>query len=64
MTSQLASGDLIADRYALALYDLAAEKKLDDPVKPLLRFLNCLYKASSIYSNQFACYANSSDVGK
>ena len=32
MTSQLASGDLIADRYASALYDLAAEKKLVDPV--------------------------------
>ena len=32
MTSQLASGDLIADRYASALYSLAAEKKLVDPV--------------------------------
>ena len=27
MTSQLASGDLISDRYASALYDLASEKK-------------------------------------
>ena len=32
MTSQLASGDLISDRYASALYDLASEKKLVDPV--------------------------------
>ena len=32
MTSQLASGDLISDRYASALYDLAAEKKVVDPV--------------------------------
>ena len=30
MTSQLASGDLISDRYALALYDLASEKKVVD----------------------------------
>ena len=32
MASQLASGDLISDRYASALYDLAAEKKVVDPV--------------------------------
>jgi len=32
MASQLASGDLISDRYASALYDLAAEKKAVDPV--------------------------------
>ena len=32
MASQLASGDLISDRYASALYDLAAEKKLVDDV--------------------------------
>ena len=32
MTSQLASGDLISDRYASALYDLASEKNLLDPV--------------------------------
>ena len=32
MASQLASGDLVSDRYASALYDLAAEKKLGDPV--------------------------------
>tara|TARA_B110000014_G_C19846705_1_gene438822 strand:+ start:157 stop:714 length:558 start_codon:yes stop_codon:yes gene_type:complete len=30
MASQLASGDLISDRYALALYDLASEKKVVD----------------------------------
>ena len=44
MTSQLASGDLIADRYALALYDLAAEKKLVDPV------LNDLTNVKSLLS--------------
>jgi len=32
MTSQLASGDLISDRYASALYELAAEKKVVEPV--------------------------------
>ena len=32
MASQLASGNLVSDRYAAALYDLAAEKKLVDPV--------------------------------
>ena len=32
MASQLASGDLVSDRYAAALYDLAAEKKLVDDV--------------------------------
>ena len=32
MASQLASGDLVSDRYASALYDLAAEKKLVDLV--------------------------------
>lgn len=32
MASQLASGDLVSDRYASALYDLAAEKKIVDPV--------------------------------
>ena len=32
MTSQLASGDLVSDRYASALYDLATEKNLIDPV--------------------------------
>ena len=32
MTSLLSSGDLISDRYASALYDLAAEKKIVDLV--------------------------------
>ena len=32
MVSQLASGDLISDRYASALYDLASEKKIIDSV--------------------------------
>jgi len=32
MASQFASGNLVSDRYASALYDLAAEKKLVDPV--------------------------------
>ena len=32
MASQLASGNLVSERYAAALYDLAAEKKLVDPV--------------------------------
>ena len=32
MASQLASGNLVSDRYAAALYDLAAEKKVVDPV--------------------------------
>ena len=32
MATQLASGDLISDRYASALYDLALEKKVIDPV--------------------------------
>ena len=31
MASQLASGNLVSDRYAAALYDLAAEKTLVDP---------------------------------
>ena len=32
MTSQLASGDIISDRYSSALYDLASEKKVVDLV--------------------------------
>ena len=39
MASQLSSGDLISDRYASALYDLAAEKKTVDPVLEDLTFL-------------------------
>ena len=33
MASQLSSGDLISDRYASALYDLASEKKLVDDLE-------------------------------
>ena len=39
MASQLSSGDLISERYASALYDLAAEKKIVDPVLEDLTFL-------------------------
>ena len=39
MTSQLASGDLISDRYASALYDLASEKKVVDFVLENLQSL-------------------------
>ena len=39
MTSLLSSGDLISDRYASALYDLAAEKKIVDLVLEDLAFL-------------------------
>tara|TARA_Y100000590_G_scaffold320038_1_gene362265 strand:+ start:2034 stop:2591 length:558 start_codon:yes stop_codon:yes gene_type:complete len=41
MTSQLTSGDLISDRYASALYDLASEKKIVDQI---LSDLNSLKK--------------------
>ena len=39
MTSQLSSGDLISDRYASALYDLAAEKNIVDLVLEDLIFV-------------------------
>ena len=39
MASQLSSGDLVSDRYASALYALAAEKKIVDPVLEDLTFL-------------------------
>ena len=39
MASQLASGDLISDRYASALYDLATENKVVDFVLENLNFL-------------------------
>ena len=39
MASQLSSGDLISERYASALYDLAAEKKIVDPILEDLTFL-------------------------
>ena len=44
MASQLSSGDLISDRYASALYDLASEKKLVDVVLDDLLF--CLLYTS------------------
>ena len=39
MASQLASGNLISDRYASALYDLASEKKVVDFVLENLQSL-------------------------
>jgi F-type H+-transporting ATPase subunit delta len=39
MTPQLASGDLVSDRYASALYDLASEKKIVDFVLENLQSL-------------------------
>ena len=39
MTSQLASGDLVSDRYALALYDLSSERKVIDSVLENLQSL-------------------------
>ena len=39
MTSQLASGNLISDRYASALYNLASEKKVVDSVLENLQSL-------------------------
>ena len=38
MASQLASGDLISDRYASALYDLATENKVVDFVLENLNY--------------------------
>ena len=42
MASKLASGDLIADRYASALYDLAADSKLVDSVVADLTLLQTM----------------------
>ena len=43
MVSQLASGDLIADRYASALYDLASEnKEVDSVLDNLKNFKNAI----------------------
>ena len=42
MASKLASGDLIADRYASALYDLAADSKSVDPVLADLTLLKTM----------------------
>ncbi|MDC0192783.1 F0F1 ATP synthase subunit delta, partial [Alphaproteobacteria bacterium] len=44
MASQLSSGDLISDRYAFALYDLASEKKLVDTVLDDLLFIQSMIK--------------------
>ena len=44
MASQLSSGDLISDRYASALYDLALEKKLVDVVLDDLLFIQSMIK--------------------
>ena len=44
MTSQLASGDFISDRYASALYDLASEKKIVDQILSDLKSLKKLLK--------------------
>ena len=44
MPSQSHSGDLIADRYASALYDLASESKLVDEVLKDLNFLKSMLK--------------------
>ena len=44
MASQLSSGDLISDRYASALYDLASEKKLVDSVLNDLLFIQSMIK--------------------
>ena len=44
MASQLSSGDLISERYASALYDLAAEKKIVDSVLKDLEFLQKFIK--------------------
>jgi len=61
MTSQLASGDLVSDRYALALYDLSDEHKVVDEVLNNLdslqnainqnKELNLLVKSPLIGSN-------------
>ena len=42
MASKLASGDLIADRYASALYDLAADSKSVEPVLADLTLLQTM----------------------
>ena len=44
MASKFASGDLVSDRYALALYDLATEKNLIDPVLSDLSKLKIILK--------------------
>jgi len=45
MTSQKPSGDLISDRYASALYDLAADSKIVDQILNDLEFIqDCIQK--------------------
>ena len=61
MASQLASGDLIADRYASAIYDLALENKAVDVVlkdlealKKIIqenKELNLLVKSCLLYTS-------------
>ena len=46
MASQLASGDLVSDRYASALYELVAEKKLVDSVLNDLSNLKNIMKSN------------------
>ena len=46
MASQLASGDLISDRYASALYDLASEKKVVDFVLENLQSLKKIIESN------------------
>ena len=49
MASQLSSGDLISERYASALYDLAAEKKIVDSVLKYLEFLQtCIQESADL----------------
>ena len=45
MSAQLSFGDLISDRYASALYDLAADsKKVDTVLKDLKLLKECIEK--------------------
>ena len=49
MASQLSSGDLISERYASALYDLAAEKKNVDSVLKDFEFLQkCIQESEDL----------------
>ena len=49
MASQLFSGDLISERYASALYDLAAEKKIVDSVLKDLELLQkCIQESEDL----------------
>jgi len=49
MSSQLSSGDLISDRYASALYDLAVESKnIDTVLKGLYLIKKCIQKNNDL----------------